>query len=271
MTTSTQAYGEPWYWDNRYSNEPGPFDWYQKYLTLAPIINLYVPPSHPVLVVGCGNSGTFFFTPFIPIFFFFLFLFSFSEGMVVDGGYTDVVNIDISSVVIEAMKTKHQDCPQLKFMKMDVRDMSDFQSGSFGAVIDKGTLDSILVSVAMVMLIEMLLMTHYRVLKDKGVYVLVTYGAPLYRLRLLQESCSWTIKLHVIEKLASEEKSDNPFWELTKPVPLNDDGSSVEEALGQNPDVHYIYICTKVITFMALKLVTCCMPLVNSTCHIPLF
>ncbi|KAG4956740.1 hypothetical protein JHK85_043120 [Glycine max] len=226
MTTSTQAYGEPWYWDNRYSNEPGPFDWYQKYLTLAPITNLYVPPAQPVLVVGCGNSGT--------------------EGMVVDGGYTDVVNIDISSVVIKAMKTKHQDCPKLKFMKMDARDMSDFESGSFGAVIDKGTLDSILVSVVMVMLIGMLqLMTHYRVLKDKGVYVLVTYGAPLYRLRLLRESCSWTIKLHVIEKLASEEKSDNPVWELTKPVPLNDDGSSVEEALGQNPDVHYIYICTK--------------------------
>lgn len=48
------------------------------------------------------------------------------------------------------------------------------------------------------------------------------------------------------EKLASEEKSDQPVWELTKPVPLNDDGTSVEEALGRNPDVHYIYICTKV-------------------------
>ncbi|RZB90675.1 EEF1A lysine methyltransferase 4 [Glycine soja] len=237
MTTSTQAYGEPWYWDNRYSNEPGPFDWYQKYLTLAPIINLYVPPSHPVLVVA------------------------FSEGMVVDGGYTDVVNIDISSVVIEAMKTKHQDCPQLKFMKMDVRDMNDFQSGSFGAVIDKGTLDSILVSVAMCgnnsrQNATKMLEEIWRVLKDKGVYVLVTYGAPLYRLRLLQESCSWTIKLHVIEKLASEEKSDNPFWELTKPVPLNDDGSSVEEALGQNPDVHYIYICTKEISANSHKCMT---------------
>jgi len=60
MTSSTQAYGEPWYWDNRYTNEPGPFDWYQKYLTLAPIINLYVPPTQRILVVGCGNSGTFF-------------------------------------------------------------------------------------------------------------------------------------------------------------------------------------------------------------------
>lgn len=58
MTSGTQAYGEPWYWDNRYSNEPGPFDWYQKYPTLAPIINLYVSRSHPILVVGSGNSGT---------------------------------------------------------------------------------------------------------------------------------------------------------------------------------------------------------------------
>ena len=57
MTTATQAYGESWYWDNRYSNEPGPFDWYQKYQTLAPIINLYVPRDHRILVVGCGNSG----------------------------------------------------------------------------------------------------------------------------------------------------------------------------------------------------------------------
>ncbi|MCH80605.1 methyltransferase-like protein 13-like, partial [Trifolium medium] len=38
----------------------------------------------------------------------------------------------------------------------------------------------------------------WRVLKNKGVYILVTYGAPQYRLRLLRESCSWTIKLHVI-------------------------------------------------------------------------
>jgi hypothetical protein len=57
MSTGTQAYGESWYWDNRYTNEPGPFDWYQKYITLAPIINLYVPSNQSILVVGSGNSG----------------------------------------------------------------------------------------------------------------------------------------------------------------------------------------------------------------------
>ncbi|THG18196.1 hypothetical protein TEA_017140 [Camellia sinensis var. sinensis] len=152
---------------------------------------------------------------------------SFSEGMT-DDGYGDVVNIDISSVVIEAMQKKYTD------IKMDARDMSAFQTGSFDAVIDKGTLDSLLQ-----------LMTNYRVLKDKGVYILITYGVPISRLRLLRDSCSWTIKLHVIDKLMSEGGSGHQKWELTSPIPLDDGGSSVEAALGKNPDVHYIYVCIK--------------------------
>lgn len=38
---------------------------------------------------------------------------AFSEGMV-DDGYEDVVNVDISSVVIEAMMKKYSNRPQLK-------------------------------------------------------------------------------------------------------------------------------------------------------------
>ncbi|KAJ4874890.1 S-adenosyl-L-methionine-dependent methyltransferase protein [Raphanus sativus] len=71
---------------------------------------------------------------------------SFSEGMV-DDGYVDVVNIDISSVVIDAVNKKYSDHPQLKYLKLDVRDMKAFEDASFDAVIDKGTLDSILISI----------------------------------------------------------------------------------------------------------------------------
>lgn len=35
-------------------------------------------------------------------------------------------------------------------------------------------------------------------------------------------------------------------WELTKPIPLDAEGSSVESAIGKSPDVHYIYVCIKV-------------------------
>ncbi|KAI8561947.1 hypothetical protein RHMOL_Rhmol04G0380800 [Rhododendron molle] len=200
LGTTSQAYGEPSYWDNRYAQETSPFDWYQKYPCLSPLLHLYLPPPphlHRVLVVGCGNSA-------------------FSEGMV-DDGYMDVVNVDISSVVIDAMKKKYSNRPQLKYIKMDVRDMSEFEAGSFDAVIDKGTLDSLL----------------------------ITYGAPSYRLRLLRESWSCTIKLHVIEKLPSKESSGHKKWQLTSSIPLDDDGSSLEAALGKNLDVHYIYVCIK--------------------------
>ncbi|XP_022760773.1 methyltransferase-like protein 13 isoform X2 [Durio zibethinus] len=187
-TPSTQAYGEPWYWDNRYAHESAPFDWYQKYPALAPLIHLYVPHRHQrVLVVGCGNSD----------------------------------------------------------IKLDVRDMSPFQAGSFDAVIDKGTLDSILCGNNSRQNATQMLQEVWRVLKDKGVYILITYGAPVYRLDLLKESCMWSIKLHVIAKFGSEGSSEQPIRELTNPVRLEESGSSVEDVLGEKPDVHYIYVCTK--------------------------
>ncbi|KAK3007119.1 hypothetical protein RJ639_016188 [Escallonia herrerae] len=216
----TEAYGEAWYWDKRYEREAAeggaPFDWYQKYPSLAPLLRLYVPPHHRVLVVGCGNSA-------------------FSEGMV-DDGYRDVVNVDISSVVIEAMQKKYSGNPHLKYMRMDVRDMSAFQKGSFNAVVDKGTLDSLLCG-------HNSRENAAKMLEEVGRYI--TYGAPNYRLRLMRESRSWTIRLHVIEKLRLEERYERQTRELTSPISLDGCGSSVEKLLGKNSDVHYIYVCIK--------------------------
>uniref|UniRef100_A0A0D3BBR4 Methyltransferase type 11 domain-containing protein n=2 Tax=Brassica oleracea TaxID=3712 RepID=A0A0D3BBR4_BRAOL len=132
---------------------------------------------------------------------------------------------------------------------MDVRDMKVVGDASFDAVIDKGTLDSILCGSnsrqhSTQMLEESLELMNkpYRVLKDKGVYILITYGAPDYRLRLFKDSRSWTTKLHVIDKSSLETSK----WELTKPIPLDTEGgSSVESAIGKSPDVHYIYVCIK--------------------------
>ncbi|RRT85915.1 hypothetical protein BHM03_00030748 [Ensete ventricosum] len=53
----THAYGEPSYWDQRYQSDPGTFDWYQKYPSLAPLFDRYLLRHHRLLLVGCGNSG----------------------------------------------------------------------------------------------------------------------------------------------------------------------------------------------------------------------
>jgi hypothetical protein len=53
-----QAYGDETYWDSRYSNETrGSFDWYQNYMGMSKLINLYLPKTDKVLMVGCGNAG----------------------------------------------------------------------------------------------------------------------------------------------------------------------------------------------------------------------
>ncbi|KAK2969645.1 hypothetical protein RJ640_025822 [Escallonia rubra] len=236
----TEAYGEAWYWDKRYEREAAeggaPFDWYQKYQSLAPLLRLYVPPHHRVLVVGCGNSA-------------------FSEGMV-DDGYRDVVNVDISSVVIEAMQKKYSCNPHLKLdpgigttcchfrnfladMKMDVRDMSAFQKGSFSAVVDKGTLDSLLCG-------------HNS--RENAAKMLEEVGRSCINCQATIRHCSCYTGFEVLhlmglslhaEKLRLEERSERQTRELTSPIPLDDCGSSVEKLLGKNSDIHYIYVCIK--------------------------
>ncbi|WOK96065.1 methyltransferase-like protein 13 [Canna indica] len=222
-TATTHAYGEASYWDQRYSNDQGAFDWYQKYQSLSPLFDLYLRRHHRLLLVGCGNSAL-------------------GENMV-DDGYQDIVNIDISSVVIEAMQKKYSDKPGLKYVKMDVRDMRSFESRSFDAVIDKGTLDSLMCGQNATENATMMLQEIGRVLKDKGVYILITYGDPSYRLYLLKDVELWTVKIHVIERV--EKSPGQKTWEVTSPLPLNEDGNPVSGTLGANPEVHYIYVCTK--------------------------
>lgn len=223
LGTATHAYGEPSYWDHRYRQDPGPFDWYQKYNTLAPLFDLYIQRHQRALIIGCGNSAL-------------------GEGMVADG-YQDVVNIDISSVVIEAMQRKYQNNQKLKYVQMDARDMSNFVSDSFDVVVDKGTLDSLMCGSHAQENAKRMLEEVGRILKHKGVYILITYGDPSYRLHLLRDSSLWDINLHVIDRI--ERAPEQPTWELTKLVPVNADGSFATSILGANPEVHYIYVCIK--------------------------
>lgn len=62
-----------------------------------------------------------------------------------DEGFTYQINIDISTVVTKAMQEKYKDKgPNFKFTVMDIMS-SEFDNGEFDAVVDKGTLDCILV------------------------------------------------------------------------------------------------------------------------------
>ncbi|KMT18768.1 hypothetical protein BVRB_2g028870 isoform B [Beta vulgaris subsp. vulgaris] len=149
---STYNYGDALYWDARYIQEAASFDWYQRYSALRPFVRKFIPTSSRVLMVGCGNAVM-------------------SEDMVKDG-YEEIMNVDISTVAIDMMRRKHAHIPQLKYMQMDVRDMTFFPDNSFGSVIDKGTLDSLMCGTEAPFSASRMLGEINRLLKPGGVYIL---------------------------------------------------------------------------------------------------
>ncbi|CDP16366.1 unnamed protein product [Coffea canephora] len=227
---STYNYGDALYWDARYIQEAncGSFDWYQRYSALRPFVRKYIPTSARVLMVGCGNALM-------------------SEDMVKDG-YEDIMNIDISSVAIDMMRRKYEQVPQMKYMKMDVRDMSFFPDDSFHSVIDKGTLDSLMCGNNAPISAAHMLGEVSRLLKPGGVYLLITYGDPTVRIPHLYRSVySWKIELYIIPRPGFQKPADSASSakSFLEPVPITEKGQLPADYVLEDPDSHFIYICKK--------------------------
>lgn len=160
-------------------------------------------PDHNILVLGCGNSRL-------------------SEELF-DEGYTNITNIDISMVVIEAMQQKYQDKPTMTYQQMDCRQM-EFPAGKFNVVIDKGTLDSVLCGEGSTRNMQKTLTEISRVLQPNGVFVCISHGDPSYRLTYLQyPEFGWNVVVQTV----------------TKPM------MGLMASMDEETNVHYIYICTK--------------------------
>ncbi|CAM0907130.1 unnamed protein product [Alopecurus aequalis] len=218
------CYGEAGYWDARYVEEGGaPYDWYQRYAALRPFVRRFVPPASRLLMIGCGSALM-------------------SEDMVADG-YKEIINIDISSVLIEMMRKKYFDLPQLQYMQMDVRDMSKFSDESFDCAIDKGTLDSLMCGVEAPLSAAQMVLEVDRLLKPGGVFMLITYGDPSARIpHLNQPVCSWKIALYILPRPGFKGKARRSVFD---PVPLTDSGRLPDGFIPEDPDSHYIYVCKK--------------------------
>ncbi|XP_075567158.1 eEF1A lysine and N-terminal methyltransferase isoform X2 [Pelecanus crispus] len=119
-------FGSARYWE-RFFRQRGqrPFEWYGAFPELCPVLHKYVRPRDKVLVVGCGNSEL-------------------SEQMYDMGMCEDIVNIDISDMVIRQMQERSRSKrPKMSYLQMDMLQM-DFPDAHFQVVLDKGTLDAIL-------------------------------------------------------------------------------------------------------------------------------
>ncbi|OQR91548.1 endothelin-converting enzyme 2-like [Thraustotheca clavata] len=129
-------YGSAEYWDEGYINGSNR-DSYDCYFSYDTIQNGFEPFFKPlkqenILILGCGLS-------------------TFGQDML-DAGFTNVTCMDFSSAAIRIL-TQRQRPPvdgiaRLKYLLMDVRDMSAFSNESFDVVIDKGVLDSVVCGVS---------------------------------------------------------------------------------------------------------------------------
>merc|ERR1712194_625374 len=105
------------YWDTKHAGDENPYEWMQGYDDLKQIIAKVTDgdQKQKVLHVGCGSS-------------------LFTEEMY-DDGYHEIVNIDISSVVVERMRVRNAHLrPNMRWLVMDATAMK-FETGGFDIVI----------------------------------------------------------------------------------------------------------------------------------------
>ncbi|KAJ3843240.1 S-adenosyl-L-methionine-dependent methyltransferase [Lentinula raphanica] len=177
LPETNDLYGTKQYWNQRYALEAqdASFDWFKSYSEISDILRSLIPDkSSKILMLGCGNSKL-------------------SQDMY-DDGYSNIVNIDYSSIVIENMKQRHRESrPQMSWQEMDVRDLK-FEDNSFDVAIDKGTMDAMMTVKGDIwnppqQVIDDCTKEVSEVIrtlrKGTGVFIYLTFGQPHFRKRYL--------------------------------------------------------------------------------------
>jgi EEF1A lysine methyltransferase 4 len=159
------------YWDDRFQTEES-YDWLLTYQHMKQNITYFLKPEHKILIVGCGNS-------------------TFSADLY-DDGFHNIVNIDFSKIVIDRMAEANKSRPHMTWLEMDMCDLK-FDDSSFDVVIDKATMDALLVDEGSVWDPETHIITSVdkmcrdisRVLSTQGVFLQISFSQPHFRTKYL--------------------------------------------------------------------------------------
>jgi hypothetical protein len=181
VASHNSEFGRLDYWEKRFEVEQE-YDWLltfdQVKASLLPYLadETYGGKKARILLVGVGNS-------------------SFSADLY-DAGYTNLVNVDYSGVVIEKMKKLHEKArPNMQWRCMDMTDLQfDEVDMPFDIVIDKAAMDAIMVdegdvwdpSEAVIVSADKCCECNKRVLKEKGaLYIMISFMQPHFRTKYL--------------------------------------------------------------------------------------
>ncbi|KAL3283256.1 hypothetical protein HHI36_006404 [Cryptolaemus montrouzieri] len=124
LPKSKEEFSKGDYWNSFFQTRGSKaFEWYGEYDELSNYFHKYIKEKDQILITGCGNS-------------------SIGENLY-DVGYRDIINIDISQIVIRQMNQKVNNREGLKYLHMDAL-KTTFADQHFNVVLDKGTLDALM-------------------------------------------------------------------------------------------------------------------------------
>ncbi|XP_052790204.1 eEF1A lysine and N-terminal methyltransferase-like [Mya arenaria] len=184
-----QEFVKPEYWEKFFKKRgTRAFEWYGEYPELCGVLHKYIKPKDNLLVIGCGNSKL--------------------SADLYDVSYRNITNIDISDTVIRQMKDQNEkDRPDMKFLKMDVLNM-EFYDGEYSVVLDKGTLDALMVdeSDKVVADIDQMFSEIDRVIKLMGRYICISLLQEHILRKIVRyfSERSWAVRIHKINTDNSE-------------------------------------------------------------------
>lgn len=183
LPDSNVRYRDRCFWDSRYRQTgAAPTEWFGGLSCFREQLEAELRPGDRILVLGCGNSAL--------------------SHDLFQLGYTDVTSIDYSPVCIAAMRACYAQCRGLQWAVMDARDLA-FADSSFDVVLEKGTLDSMMVgetdpwNVApeTTALLDQVLKEVSRVLRPGGRFISITFAQPHFRKRhYAQPAYGWSLR-----------------------------------------------------------------------------
>ncbi|XP_075718008.1 EEF1A lysine methyltransferase 4 [Rhinoderma darwinii] len=167
-------YKELEYWDSRYEEEErlltGGHEWFGAYQDFAHLVRRELRPGTRGLVLGCGTSSL--------------------SAELHKEGLRPLVSIDYSTACIKEMAQRNVNVPDMSWMVMDAQHL-EFPDGTFDLVIEKGTLDAMMVDERdpwrvtqdTVTLVDQVLSEVSRVLAPSGCFISITFSPPHFRSR----------------------------------------------------------------------------------------
>ncbi|XP_043250417.1 eEF1A lysine and N-terminal methyltransferase homolog [Colletes gigas] len=132
------------------------FEWYGEYSELCGILLKYIKIKDNILIVGCGNSTV--------------------SMCLYDVGYRNIINIDISHIVIKQMRDINASVrSDLIYTQMDATQMT-YPNDTFSVILDKGTLDALMPDTkeGTILTVNRYFKEITRVLRNGGRYICIS-------------------------------------------------------------------------------------------------